>query len=323
MRSLIIHNPMSGFGSDAIFEFERALVHAGDTCTLHEIAADETPEMLAHDAEGYDVVTISGGDGTVAGLLYALRYRDVPTCIFPSGTANLFFANIGNAMEPAALARACRIGHTAQTDIGEVRWTGNDGTPRTHGFGLMCGMGFDAQLMASALPNKKSMGEVAYFAAALENTKPTVSHFTIHVDGEVHECDGITCMVANNAMMQGDIEIVPDCTMTDGMLDVIVLAVNDAVQVLRPIFAGLLDRKGKSIGRPSIVTFRGKEISIESSEPMRIEVDGEVTEDEVGSYEATVWPKANRLIVDGMSRYHADSDDGPRFSGTDEIAFPA
>ena len=259
MRSLIIHNPMSGFGSDAIFEFERALVHAGDTCTLHEIAADETPEMLAHDAEGYDVVTISGGDGTVAGLLYALRYRDVPTCIFPSGTANLFFANIGNAMEPAALARACRIGHTAQTDI----------------------------------------------------------------DGEVHECDGITCMVANNAMMQGDIEIVPDCTMTDGMLDVIVLAVNDAVQVLRPIFAGLLDRKGKSIGRPSIVTFRGKEISIESSEPMRIEVDGEVTEDEVGSYEATVWPKANRLIVDGMSRYHADSDDGPRFSGTDEIAFPA
>ena len=26
MRSVIIHNPMSGFGSDAIFEFERAML---------------------------------------------------------------------------------------------------------------------------------------------------------------------------------------------------------------------------------------------------------------------------------------------------------
>ena len=38
MRSVIIHNPMSGFGSDAIFEFERALVHAGDECTFRALS---------------------------------------------------------------------------------------------------------------------------------------------------------------------------------------------------------------------------------------------------------------------------------------------
>lgn len=322
MRSLIIHNPKSGFGSDAIFEFERALVRAGDVCTLRVMAPDETAEQATRDAEDYDVVTISGGDGTVTSLLYALRYRDVQTCIFPSGTANLFCANIGNAMEPAALARACRAGHAAKTDIAELRWTDEEGVSHVHGFGLMCGMGFDAQLMASAVPNKRSLGEMAYFAAALQNVHPTVSHFTIWVDGEVHECDGITCMVANNAMMQGDIEIVPGCSMADGLLDVIVLEVKDAVQVLRPIFAGILDRSGRNIGRPEIATFRGKEIRIASSEPIPLQVDGEVTDAVVTSYEASVYPAANLMIVDAMSRYHADSADAPRFSDTDEIAYP-
>lgn len=322
MRTLIIHNPKSGFGSDAIFEFERSLVHQGDTCTFHEIADGETPEELVRNAEDYDVCVLSGGDGTVTGLLHALRYRDVATCVFPSGTANLFCANVGNAMEPAALARACRVGHTALTDIAEVHWHDAEGTMHSRGFGLMCGMGFDAQLMSSAIPNKKSMGEMAYFAAALENPRPVVSHFTIFADGVVHECDGITCMVANNAMMQGDIEIVPDCRMDDGLLDVIVLETSDAVHVLNPIFAGILDRSGKNIGRPQIQTFTGKDIRVVSSEPIPLQVDGDVIEGTVTSYETSIYPAANRMIVDSMSRYHAEDSEAPRFSGTDEIAYP-
>lgn len=58
MRTLIIHNPKSGFGSDAIFEFERSLVHQGDTCTFHEIADGETPEELVRNAEDYDVCVL-------------------------------------------------------------------------------------------------------------------------------------------------------------------------------------------------------------------------------------------------------------------------
>ena len=40
MRTLIIHNPKSGFGSDAIFQFERALVRGGDECVLRILADD-------------------------------------------------------------------------------------------------------------------------------------------------------------------------------------------------------------------------------------------------------------------------------------------
>ena len=141
MRSVIIHNPLSGFGSDAIFEFERALVHAGDECTFRALAPDFVAEDVVRDVDDFDVCVLSGGDGSVTGLLHALRGRSVPVCVFPSGTANLLFANIGNAPEPAALARACRVGHTACVDLGEISWNDEQGEEHVKGFGLTLALG--------------------------------------------------------------------------------------------------------------------------------------------------------------------------------------
>lgn len=322
MRTLVIHNPRSGFGSDAIYQFERALLREGDECVVRLLAQDVDARGACADAEDFDVVVVSGGDGTVAALLYELRGRDVTACAFPSGTANLLCANIGNAPEPSALARACRIGKTAQLDLGELSWEGEDGERQTRGFALMSGTGFDAQLMQAALPNKRVMGQAAYFAAALANPRPTVSHFTITVDGVTHERDGITCMVANNAMIQGDIQIVPDCRMDDGLLDVIMVETADAAGLIAPLAFGLVDRGGKAIGRPHLESFKGSEIRIESSELVPLEIDGEVVPGLVRSYEARALPRAVRLVVDPLSPYGTADDGSSRFGGSDVIAYP-
>lgn len=323
MRTLIVHNPKSGFGSDAIFEFERALVRPGDECVIRVMKDEISDRHLVQDAKRFDLVVISGGDGTVARMLYYLRGQDVLTCVFPSGTANLFFANLGNAAEPAALARACRMGHSAQTDLAEVMWLDEKGRRHRTGFGLMAGLGFDAQLMEAALPTKRAMGQAAYFAAALANRKPKVQRFTITVDGLTYERTGISCIVANNAMIQGDIEIVPDCTMDDGLLNVIMLEANDAAQLLKPLLIGIVDRNGKKIGRPHIETWKGREVRVECSANIPMEVDGDVVEGGVNSYLARAIPHANRLVVDSLSRYHDDSQSSkPLFGGTEELAFP-
>lgn len=323
MRCLIVHNPRSGFGSDAIFALERELVRSGDECVLRVLADsfDATEEL--RDAEEYDVVVLSGGDGTVSSLLYALRNRQVPTCIFPSGTANLLFANIGNSPEPSALARACRWRNTANCDLGEVSWTDASGERCVRGFSLMAGSGFDAELMSAAAPNKKAMGEVAYFMAALADPTPKVIHYTIDVDGERIERDGIACLVANNAMIQGEIEIVPGCVMDDGKLDVIILEVNDAVQLVRPLLAGLLDPKGRAGRRPKIETFRGSEISIGTSVAIPMQADGEVVSEGVTRWQARALAGASDLIVDGLSRYrNPDAQTQPKFPIAEQKAFP-
>ena len=96
MRTLIIHNPCSGFSSDAIFEFERALLKSGDECLVKLVESHwHTDEVLSSvQPEDFDVVVLSGGDGTVSSLLYGLRGCQTPILVFPSGTANLLAASI-------------------------------------------------------------------------------------------------------------------------------------------------------------------------------------------------------------------------------------
>ena len=307
VRSLIVHNNRSGFGSDAIFEFERFLVRPGDECVLRVLDEGESIEHALRDASSFDLVIPSGGDGTVANALDALAGRDIPTCIFPSGTANLLFANLGNAMEPQAMAHACHELTCFRGDLGTMSWHTDGGSNHARGFALMAGMGFDAQLMRAALPNKRRMGEAAYFAAAFSNLHPTMLHFTIDCDGTVCERDGISCMVANNAMMQGEIEIVSDCRMDDGKLDVIVLEASEAAGLLRPIFAGVLDRTGKSIGRPHIEHFRGSRKSVQSDSSMPMQIDGEVIEGCTHGFSAQVRPASTRLTIDHASPYHTSA----------------
>ncbi len=304
MRTLIVHNGSSGFGSDAIFEFMRILLDAGDECSMRMIGNGMEPAQALADAERFDLVVASGGDGTVANILYELRFRNVPTCVFPSGTANLLFSNIGNAPEPAAIATACLRRHLTNLDLGEMRWIDDDGNAHQRGFSIMAGSGYDADIMRQAVAGKQAYGEAAYFYAAAANLEPTIAHFTIEVDGVVYERDGISCIMANTAMMQGDIQIVPDCSMSDNLLDVVVLESENAAQLLQPLFRGIFDKEGKTLGRPFIESFKGRHIKVTSSEPIPLQFDGEVTPSTIHSYEARSLGGAARIIVDRHSPYY-------------------
>lgn len=323
MRVLIVHNPRSGFGSDAVFAFERELVHAGDDCLLRVCRDDFVPQDVLKDAEQFDVVVVSGGDGTVSNLLYELKGRNVATCVFPSGTANLLFENIGNSPEPAALARACRWCETSMCDLGEFEWTDASGELCKRGFSIMAGSGFDAELMNAATPNKRAFGEAAYFLAALADPTPQLYHYTINADGTRIERDGIACLVANNAMIQGEIEIVPGCRMDDGMLDIIVLEAEDTAHLIRPALSGIFDPKGKAGQRPHIETFRCKEATVVVDAPIMMQVDGDVIEGVATSWTARAIKGANKLVVDRLSHYRtSEKRTTPLFGDTPEIAFP-
>lgn len=308
MRILVFHNLKSGFGSDAIFEFERAILRPGDECDFRVVGSGLEPRNALADAEQYDLVVCSGGDGTVTNMLYELRYRGVPTCVFPSGTANLLFNNIGNAPEPYAIAQACREPRCIRTDLAEMRWTDSTGRHNIRGFSIMAGIGIDGAIMRTADMNKEAMGEAAYFAAAVSHLTPTRATFTVEVDGQENVVEGIGCIVANTALMQADLQLIPGCVMDDGLLDVMVLESERTTGLLAPVIAGLLDPEGSQLGRPQMTTFRGKHIRVTSSEDMPLQFDGEPTAGTTRSYEVNVLEHANTLIVDRHSPYWASAE---------------
>ena len=58
MHSLIVHNSRSGFGSDAIFEFERFLLDEGDDCFLRVLPRRGGGRKAVRDAEDFDVLIL-------------------------------------------------------------------------------------------------------------------------------------------------------------------------------------------------------------------------------------------------------------------------
>lgn len=302
MRHLIIHNLKSGPRSDEIFDFVNALSQAGDEVVLRYIGEGMEPEDATADVRTFDRVVASGGDGTVSNILSCMRNTYVPVLVFPSGTANLFFNNIGNAPEAAALAKACRAGRTKRVDMGELSWRGSDGTLERNGFIIIAGTGFDADIMQKAAPAKSDMGEIAYFLSALATPSPTVAHFTIEHDGIVEEHDGIGCIVGNTAVIQNEINLLPNCRMDDGLLDVAIIQPAKTVELLPTLMAGILDPAGTGLGRPQFTIFQTREAKITCTPSLGMEFDGEVVHNETGSFTARVIPQCIGLIVDDFSK---------------------
>lgn len=302
MRCLIIHNPASGPRSDEIFDFARALAEAGDEVVMRFIGDGMEPWDATKDVRLFDRVVASGGDGTISNVLDCIRDSHVPVLVFPSGTANLFFNNIGNAPEPAALAKACRAGRTSCVDMGELYWKDNTGETHRHGFIIIAGTGFDADIMHKAEPNKGDMGEIAYFLSALATPEPTVAHFTIEHDGIVEELDGIGCMAGNTAVIQNEINLFPDCRMNDGLLDIAVIQPAKTVELFPTLVAGILDPAGKGLGRPQFTIIQTKEAKITCTPSLGMEFDGELIHDNSNVFCARVLPRCLDVIVDDFAK---------------------
>lgn len=301
MRCLIIHNPASGLSSDEIYSFVHALSQGGDECVMRFIGEGMEPEDCVRDVQSFDRVVVSGGDGTISNVFDCLRGCGVPVLVFPSGTANLFFNNIGNAPETAALAKACRAGRTAKIDMGELFWTDDEGVEQRHGFIIIAGSGFDAEIMKKAAPTKNDIGEVAYFLSALNTLEPTVSHFTIEHDGMVDEVDGICCMVANTAVIQNGINLFPDCCMDDAKIDIAVIEPVRTVQLLPTVITAALDPTGKTLGRPQFTMIQAHEAKITCTPSLNMEFDGEIISSNSGTFGARALPQCIDVIVDEFS----------------------
>ena len=304
MRCLIIHNPVSGPRSDEIDAFVHAFSQAGDEIVMRYLGDGLEAADAVADAATFDRIVLSGGDGTISNLADSLQAAHVttPVLIFPSGTANLFFNNIGNALEPAALAKACREGRTAPVDMGELFWQDADGCVQRHGFLIIAGSGYDATIMEKAEDMKADMGEFAYLMAALNTPNPQVAHFTIEHEGGTEEYDGIACMIANTATIQGEINLFPDCRMDDGYLDIAVIEPAATVQLLPTVLAGIFDPSGKGIGRPQFKMLRAKEVKVTCEPSMGMQFDGEIIPSASGVFGARVLPSALNVIVDDFAK---------------------
>lgn len=299
MRILAIVNARAGQSDAGLYEFLRVMGSTGVEITIRFIVPGSTMRDLVRDAGEYDRVIAAGGDGTVSSVCYALRDVDVPILPYPAGTANLLALNLTMPLDPAELARIALSDNIVDLDLGEIL-IGEPGDParRREGFVVVAGAGFDASIMEGAQELKGSIGAAAYLVAALQNLTPTVSTFTMELDGETIETEGIAVLVANLARLQFDLAITHESNPTDGQFEVVVLRTRNAIELLPAVWTAIVDRTtGLRPAKTAGIDVRSaSKIRITADPPLPVQFDGEITSG-LTPLEACVLPGRARLLV--------------------------
>lgn len=272
MRLLVVNNTSAGYGDGAIYDYLRLVLSDGDEVCVRCTNGDTDPASLVSDAENFDVVVVSGGDGTVASVTHALAYSGVPILPFPAGTANLLANNLLLPYEPHALARITREMESLDFDLGEIEAGG-----QTFGFGIMAGAGYDAVIMHDAKPRKKLLGPLAYFQAAVANALPQKSKIRLVIDGETVESEGLGILLVNFSRIQFEIPVTHGSDARDGTFDIAILKAENAFGLIPALIAGVLDRDGSNPDRTdSMEIHRGSTVEAYADPPFHLEYDGEL-----------------------------------------------
>lgn len=246
----------------------------GDTVRIAGNISSETAGELN--------IIILGGDGTVNEALQGFKDTSRVTLGYiPTGSSNDLARDLKIPRNPAqALDLILSSGKPHPMDLGILTYP--DGETRR--FSVSCGIGFDAGVCEEAFHsrikhamNRLGLGKLTYLGIALKQlfTSMAVSGKLILENGEPADIGNMlftACMI--HRFEGGGFMFAPDADPQDGFLNI--CAVGDLPKLLI-LFALPTAFRGKHYRFKGITPYRVRELAIETSAPLWVHTDGEVT----------------------------------------------
>jgi len=291
MKICVLFNPRSG--SAGRIEALRDALAARPGVTLRELGPDDDPAEVAGRAgrEGFDIVAVAGGDGTVsagANGLIAARSR-AALAVFPLGTGNDFCRTMAIPLDPMEAVGLLGTGKTRRIDAIRV-----DGARTGYLVNAASG-GFSGKVAADVTSDlKATWGPLAYLRGAVGTiVDPPRYRLTIRFDGGPPEhFDAVNVVIANARTAAGGILVAPAANPEDGWLDAVVVRAGDALD--SSLVATRL-MNGDYTHDENVIHRRARRMEIESDPPLPMSLDGELCEGARFAFE--VVPKALRVLV--------------------------
>ncbi|MCM0621095.1 diacylglycerol kinase family protein [Nocardioides bruguierae] len=220
--------------------------------------------------DGAELVLVCGGDGTVREVCATMAGTGVPVGIVPAGTGNLLARNLDIPLYRRPALECALGGETKAVDLVAVR---GDGLEETH-FLVMAGMGLDAAIMESVNEEFKArVGWLAYvFSGIKASMFPTIK-LEISVDGgEFTTHRARMAVVGNVGYLTAGMPLLPDATIDDGRLDVVLLYPRGLLSWV-PLAARVLLRQRHTDDLVNRMT--GRTITLRSASAVPRQLDGD------------------------------------------------
>jgi len=298
MRARLIHNPTAG-PRDVQRSLKRVrsfLKRRGWSVEYQvtEKSGDTTRLSRAAAQEGYDVVIVAGGDGTVNEAVNGLAGTRTALGVLPVGTGNMWAKQLGvptytltNPLRLFEAAAGLAEGTIRRIDVGRV----ND-----RHFLCWAGIGLDAQVTAELEPRQrhtKRLGALPYAIAAILVARDFKGVRTrVFLDGKIVRGRTLLVLVSNIQQYIGTLRVAPEARIDDGLLDVFVfkgLGFPYAVRHLMKIISQRL------LQDPRVVHRQARKVEVWTEWATPVQVDG----DPIGTTPVTLRavPLALRVLV--------------------------
>jgi YegS/Rv2252/BmrU family lipid kinase len=238
----------------------------------HTTTVEDSGTGQAYEAAvaGADLVIVCGGDGTVREVCAELAGTGVPVGIVPAGTGNLLARNLDIPLYVRAAIDVALTGQDRAIDMVSVK---GDGLEDSH-FMVMAGMGLDAAIMEGVNEDiKAKVGWLAYVWSALKSLMFPVTKVEISVDdGEPTTHRARTIVVGNVGYLQAGMPLLPDATIDDGQLDVVILYPRRFLSWLPMVYRVLAKRPQTD---DTINRMTGRTVSIRAAAETPRQLDGD------------------------------------------------
>lgn len=301
----VIVNPASGGSEPPLRELNEALAPFDSTIQVTQSAEDGIRFCREAVSRDVDLLLVYGGDGTISQVLDGLDGAMIPLLILRGGTGNL----IADELDlPAGIPETLALFNAAEVwarpiDLGMIN--------RTTCFVLRCGCGLEVRALHETVSEGKSdWGKFAYAGGlwkALSEQEPIDFRIWIDDAADPIEQSGIALTVANAGRIgAGSLQISPNVSMSDGLLDVCLIEKAALKTVMELISSNLSrgDAIATSLETPSLIRVQqAKRIRVETGIPVELQADGDVIG--MTPFEIEVRPAAAWVVVSPPSKDEA------------------
>lgn len=237
-------------------------------------------------ASGFDLIVAVGGDGTVNEVALGLMDSAAVMGIIPMGSGNGLARELGISMNLMKSVRTLVDGKNLHLDICRLN---------NQRFLCTSGIGFDA-LIADKMSKATSRGFLKYVQLVVQESifyRPLA--VKLKIDGRLLEKQVFLVTFANASQFGNNAFIAPGASMTDGLIDVVV--VRKFAKIWMPVFAvalftGLVPRL------PFVECYKGKNIELDEAETPYFHFDGEPgklsTPSKIGIESNKLWVRSAR-----------------------------